>query len=137
MRKYALLFCFLAILLFSNEFTDEQFNQYYEYAILIFRGLSGKKETTSQYCANHLANNKETLLPLFKELIEGFQNKSIDIFEFLRKHYSSLILVELYCKLLDIAGLYSNFVNDNQEYLNKTLKEFGKSLPNIIDFSVD
>ena len=137
MRKYVLLFCFLTILLFSNEITKEQFDQYYDYAVLIFRGLSGKNETTEQKCANYLVEEKDSLSPLFKELIEKFQNNTITLLDLLTKYYLPLAPVNDLCNIITLAGLYMNFLNDYENYINKTLKEIGQSLTNIIDFSVE
>ena len=136
MRKYALLFCFIIILLFSNEIEVEQFNQYYDYAVLILRGLSGKNDTTKQECANLLNLNKTTYSPLFLEMFEKFQNNSLDMNEFITYYYEPLIPVDKVCHLLYFLAVYLNFKNDI-DYVNKTLTELGQSLNNIIDFSVD
>ena len=133
MRKYALIFCFLNILFFSKEISDEQFNRYYDYAVLLLRGLSGKDKPTDQLCGKYLQNNKESLLPVFKEIIEKVQNNTFDYKEYLL----ILLTVNSYCDLLSFYGIYLNFQQNVESYVNKTLKAIGQSLSNVIDFSVD
>ena len=137
MRKYALIFCFLIILLFSKEIPVEQFNQYYDYAVLLLRGLSGKNRTDEQLCGEYLENNKKSLSPLFKEIIEKFQNNTLNYFEFMFTYFSPLQPVNEVCDILPLVGIYLNFINDDEIYINEKLKEIGQSLAKVIDFSVD
>ena len=138
MRKYALIFCFLIILLFSNEIPVEQFNQYYDYAVLLLRGLSGKNKTDEQLCGEYLEKNKKSLSPLFKEIIEKFQNNTLTFLEFMFKYYTPLQPVDSVCDILTLLGIYLNFKdNDNEQYRIETLRAIGQSLAKVIDFSVD
>ena len=137
MRKYALIFCFLIILLFSKEIPVEQFNQYYDYAVLLLRGLSGKNRTDEQLCGEYLENNKKSLSPLFKEIIEKFQNNTLNYFEFMSTYFSPLQPVNEVCDILPLVGIYLNFINNDEIYINEKLKEIGQSLAKVIDFSVD
>ncbi len=65
MKKYVLLFCLLT-LCFSKEISDEDLEQYYDYAVLFLKGLANNEEAK---CANLLQTNKEYLMTIVKDIM--------------------------------------------------------------------
>ena len=131
MNKYILLLCILLSFHFSIQITDEDYDKYYDYAVMIFRGMANLENKEDAKCANALRDNKGTVLPAVKELItsinEGgsYWGPATKLF-FLNKD----------CNLLDLINIYFDY-NGNENEIKNLLKTLGTKLAPIIDYSVD
>lgn len=135
MNKYILLLCILLSFHFSIQITDEDYDKYYDYAVMIFRGMANLENKEDAKCANTLRDNKGTVLPAVKEIItlinEG-ATSSLDLFSPVTK----LLFLNKDCNLLDLINIYFDY-NGNENEIKNLLKTLGTKLAPIIDYSVD
>ena len=132
MKKYALIFIILIIINNSNEFDFDQFVQYYDYIVLILRGMSINGQ---ELCGNLLHKEKQTLIPTFKELMEFLETYSKDDLWIFALTHPIILNVNSYCNLEQFENLLS--ILDNEEKIKEILSKLSNKLKDIIDFSVD
>ena len=130
MKKYVLLFCLLT-LCFSKEISDEDLEQYYDYAVLFLKGLANNEEAK---CANLLQTNKEYLMTIVKDIMNKI-NDGKDIISAVFTHILELLFLEEDCHLIELLTLYTGAKNET--IFNDKLYNIGQKLPDVLNYYVE
>ena len=135
MKKLLMLFCLISFFNFAKSDLSDFFNEnIYDYLVEIIKGMS--KDETTQKCVNIFINNKNILLPAFKETLSLI----------LEKKSPALNPISLMIKFQPLASCSQFFtfigfiLNQNEENINtcgynmmKKSKNIDKSLLNITE----
>ena len=134
MKKFIFLICFLMILNFSLEITDEDIDKYYEYAIYFLTGLANKPDGEKAECASLLEENRDYLLQILKKISHQME-EGIELSSVISKYIFDLLFLEESCHLTQLLTLYAGIKIEN--VLNQKLYDIGKVLPDILNYHVN
>ena len=129
MRKYILLLCFLSIINFSNELSNNTYDIIYDCIIDIMKGMS--KNDTQPFCSNDFKYNKSKIFDNFKAIIEMVIEREMT-FKIISYAYKIIIFTPN-CELINIIKFGLELFNMQKSLFEKiglnTMKK-AKSIEN-------
>ena len=136
MSKYTFLLYFIIVFYLSNEIEEKDYDKYFNYTIIILKGMAKTNDTNDTKCADFLEENKDKLKIIAMEII-SLVEKGETIAEAIGSYFWELLFfLNEDCNPNRLLELYSELV-ELEDIRNKTLINLGKAVKGIIDFSVD
>ena len=136
MSKYTFLLYFIIVFYLSNEIEEKDYDKYFNYTIIILKGMAKANDTNDTKCADFLEENKDKLKIIAMGII-SLVEKGETIAEAIGSYFWELLFfLNEDCNPNRLLELYSELV-ELEDIRNKTLINLGKAVKGIIDFSVD